>query len=58
MAGPAGDTAAEVRCSFCGRVVRQPPRTPAQVVLGPDGVAICKACVSLCVEIFSEPEPG
>lgn len=49
-------SAVETRCSFCGLVVRHDPRIGSQVVLGANGVAICKDCVALCVEIFTENE--
>jgi ATP-dependent Clp protease ATP-binding subunit ClpX len=38
-----------IRCSFCGKDQYQVLR----LIAGPDGVAICNECVSLCNEILA-----
>lgn len=46
-------TARDVRCSFCGKAQDQVKR----LIVGPNGVAICDECVSLCNEIIAEEAP-
>jgi ATP-dependent protease Clp ATPase subunit len=52
MTGKTGKTGARgiIRCSFCGKDQYQVLR----LVVGPDGVAICNECVSLCNEILAQ----
>jgi ATP-dependent Clp protease ATP-binding subunit ClpX len=38
-----------IHCSFCGKE----PDQVLRLIAGPDGVAICNECVSLCNEILS-----
>jgi ATP-dependent Clp protease ATP-binding subunit ClpX len=48
MKGKTG-TRRSFRCSFCGKDQYQVIR----LIMGPDGVAICNECVSLCNEILA-----
>jgi len=43
----------DVRCSFCGKAQDQVKR----LIVGPNGVAMCDECVSLCNEIIAEEAP-
>lgn len=43
----------DVRCSFCGKA----PEQVRRLICGPNGVAICDECVSLCNEIIAEETP-
>jgi ATP-dependent Clp protease ATP-binding subunit ClpX len=47
------DARRNIRCSFCGKDRDHVLR----LIAGPDGVAICNECVSLCNEILAEETP-
>jgi ATP-dependent Clp protease ATP-binding subunit ClpX len=56
MAGVKGETAPELRCSFCGKsrsAVRHLISGPG---VGRNRVLICNECVNLCAEIIEEEE--
>jgi ATP-dependent Clp protease ATP-binding subunit ClpX len=42
-----------VRCSFCGKHQQQ----VSYLAIGPHGVNICQACLTLCQQIIAEDGP-